>query len=303
MKNMRSWFNYLFPKTNTSSTTVGIDLNTSAIRIAALHQENQIPIVNLVEIPIDPMTQSSTIIASAIKTSLKQMSLRIKNVIIAVPDSAVISKIIQLDQGLTESEIAQHINLETEHYFQQTATKLCFDFALLGTSNTAPNKIDVQLTAAWRKEVDYRRHLIHDAGLAINAIDIESQALLRLLQYQKQTQNSAVVLLEQDYFLLTLVAQGAVVQTYTEHFSATCPPAQLAEQINNQLQLMLATQRINNIKNVYVTGCYQDLFATINCLNATNYGWNTNLLSFDFLPKDKLNFVVAAGLALWDWPA
>lgn len=299
MKNLRTLLNQLFSKTNTAKTAIGIDLNNSAIRIAALQHLKQISVVNLMEVPI---TDQRTITTN-IKSALKQISMPIKTAIIAVPDSAVMNKTIQLDNSLTENEITQHLNLEAEHYFQQPAANICIDFYLLGPSKIAPNKVDVQLTAAWRKEVDYRSHLISDAGFSIKAIDVESQALLRLLRYQKQALDSTVILVEQDYFLLVLVAQDTVVQTYTEHFATTCSPSQLAEQISNQLQLILATQRISTIHNIYLTGCNLNLLAVINCLNAAEHDWNVALLSFDFLPQDKFNFVVAAGLALWDWSA
>jgi type IV pilus assembly protein PilM len=305
MKNIRRWFKQLLSNKYRQGV-LGIDINDAAVRIVELIQDgDNNPTHKAVEVTLAPQIcvaksiQQPEALIAAIKLALKQLSPQTLTATVAVPDTAVMSKIIQLDASLIESEIAQHINLEANHYFHQPIADICIDFAVLGLNKDSINKIDVQLTAARRKEVGARVDVLRRSGLEVKAVDIESHTLIRLLQQTVNTQDCAVIFIDKQYFLLIFLIKSFIVHIHTEYFADDINAYQLAAQIAKQMQLALVTQQLGAIQHVYLIGQFHPLPEITDLLNQHDFAYpkfHNIILS---LPFDSI-FVLAAGLTLWN---
>lgn len=119
------------------------------------------------------------IVAHAIKTLLSSSGLLSKQVVLAIPDSCVISKIIQISIYTRKQDIEEWVILEAEKHIPYPMNEINLDFHIIGPSIDNPALLDVLIVAARTEHVELRIETLRRAGLAVRIIDIESYAIER----------------------------------------------------------------------------------------------------------------------------
>src|SRR5512140_544936 len=90
-------------------------------------------------------------VAEAMKRVIKKSGTRTRNVAMALPPSAVITKKIMLPGGLTESELEVQVEAEANQYIPFSLDEVSLDFCVIGPSTTSVGDMEV-LIAASRKD-------------------------------------------------------------------------------------------------------------------------------------------------------
>lgn len=121
-------------------------------------------------------------VANCIKKILTKEQLKCKRAALAVPDSAAISKVVQISDGLSDQEIEEVVIVEAEKYIPYPIEEINIDFEILGPTpkNSAMN--DVLIVASRAENVNNRVEAITRAGLEAKVIDVESYAVERVAQ-------------------------------------------------------------------------------------------------------------------------
>lgn len=121
-------------------------------------------------------------VANCIKKLCERAKLNCKQVALAVPDSAVISKIVQINDGLNDAEMEELVIIEADKYIPYPIDEINLDFEILGHSTKNSAMLDVLIVASRAENVNSRVEAIARAGLEARVVDVESYAVERAAQ-------------------------------------------------------------------------------------------------------------------------
>lgn len=115
-------------------------------------------------------------VAEAVRKLLKKSGTKTKNVAMALPPSAVITKKIVLPGGLSDLELEQQVETEANQYIPFPLDEVSLDFCVIGPSASSPGDVEVLIAASRREKVQDIQGLAEASGLNPVIVDIESYA-------------------------------------------------------------------------------------------------------------------------------
>jgi type IV pilus assembly protein PilM len=121
-------------------------------------------------------------ISSTIRRLLSQSKFTTNIAAIAVPDSQVISKVIQINDGLNDAEMEELVLIEADKFITYPINEINLDFVVLGPFAKKSNLLDVLVIASRAENVSSRVEAIDRAGLELKIVDVESYAVERAAQ-------------------------------------------------------------------------------------------------------------------------
>jgi type IV pilus assembly protein PilM len=102
---------------------------------------------------------------------------RTRQVVLAMPPSAVITKRIMLPAGLREEEMEVQVESEANQYIPFSLDEVSLDFCVLGPSEASPSDVEVLIAASRKDRVQDRQGVAEAAGLTPVVIEVESHAV------------------------------------------------------------------------------------------------------------------------------
>jgi type IV pilus assembly protein PilM len=115
-------------------------------------------------------------VADAVRRVVQKSGTRTKHVVMAMPQSAVITKKIMLPAGLREEELELQVESEANQYIPFSLDEVSLDFCVIGPSASSPGDVEVLIAASRKDRVQDRQGLAEAAGLKPAVLDIESHA-------------------------------------------------------------------------------------------------------------------------------
>ena len=115
-------------------------------------------------------------VADAVKRLVKRCGSKTKNVAMALPASAVITKRIVLPGGLSDQELEVQVESEANQYIPFSLEEVSLDFCVIGPSLSSQGDVDVLIAASRKEKVQDRQGLAEAAGLKPVVLDVESFA-------------------------------------------------------------------------------------------------------------------------------
>src|SRR3954468_15416160 len=115
-------------------------------------------------------------VAEAMRRVVKKSGTRTRNVAMALPPSAVITKKIILPGGLSEQDLETQVEAEANQYIPFSLDEVSLDFCVVGPSSTSTGDVEVLIAASRREKVQDRQGLAEAAGLKPMIVDVESYA-------------------------------------------------------------------------------------------------------------------------------
>jgi type IV pilus assembly protein PilM len=115
-------------------------------------------------------------VAEAVKRLVTKSGTKTRQVVMAMPQSAVITKKIMLPAGLREEELEVQVETEANQYIPFSLDEVSLDFCVIGPSPTSVGDVEVLIAASRKDRVQDRQGLAEAAGLKPAVLDIESHA-------------------------------------------------------------------------------------------------------------------------------
>jgi type IV pilus assembly protein PilM len=115
-------------------------------------------------------------VAEAVKRVVSKSGTKTRQVVMAMPQSAVITKKIMLPAGLREEELELQVEAEANQYIPFSLDEVSLDFCVIGPSPTSVGDVEVLIAASRKDRVQDRQGLAEAAGLKPAVLDIESHA-------------------------------------------------------------------------------------------------------------------------------
>jgi len=177
-----SFLDALFGRTHTSM--IGLDISTSSVKLVELGQSaaGEFVVERFASEPFekgwitDGQIEKFDEVAEAVKRVVSKSGTRTKNVAMAMPQSAVITKKIMLPAGLREEELELQVESEANQYIPFSLDEVSLDFCVIGPSSTSIGDVEVLIAASRKDRVQDRQGLAEAAGLKPMVLDIESHA-------------------------------------------------------------------------------------------------------------------------------
>ncbi|MDP2818240.1 MAG: pilus assembly protein PilM [Polaromonas sp.] len=167
-----------------SSALLGLDISSSSVKLVELSRDKAGNLV-LDHCAIEPLergwitdgnVEKFDEVAEAVRRVVKKSGTRTKNVAMALPASAVITKKIILPGGLSEQELEIQVEAEANQYIPFSLDEVSLDFCVVGPSATSAGDVEVLIAASRKEKVNDRQGLAEAAGLKPVVVDVESYA-------------------------------------------------------------------------------------------------------------------------------
>ncbi len=163
---------------------LGLDISSSSVKLVELSRDKAGNLV-LDRCAIEPLergwitdgnVEKFDEVADAVRRLVKKSGTRTKNVAMALPASAVITKKIILPGGLTDDELEQQVESEANQYIPFSLDEVSLDFCVIGPSANSAGDVEVLIAASRKEKVQDREGLAEAAGLKPIVVDVESYA-------------------------------------------------------------------------------------------------------------------------------
>jgi type IV pilus assembly protein PilM len=163
---------------------LGIDISSSSVKLVELGRDKAGALV-LERCAIEPLERGWITdgniekfdeVAEAVRRVVKKSGAKTKNVAMALPPSAVITKKIVLPAGMNDQELEVQVESEANQYIPFSLDEVSLDFCVIGPCKSSPGDVDVLIAASRREKVQDRQGLAEAAGLKAVIIDVESYA-------------------------------------------------------------------------------------------------------------------------------
>ncbi|MCY4013867.1 MAG: type IV pilus assembly protein PilM [Gammaproteobacteria bacterium] len=175
-----------------SCPPLGIDIGSASVKLVALSwRGGRCRVDGFAIEPLPAATadrgniSDAAIVGEAVRRAWREAGAKAKTAVLAVADSAVVTRTLLLDATLTGDELEAEVVLDAERSIPYPIDRVALDFVSLGACADDPALKRILLAACPREQVLAREAAASHAGLTAAAVEIESSAQHRAMQAAK----------------------------------------------------------------------------------------------------------------------
>jgi type IV pilus assembly protein PilM len=178
-------------------TTVGLDIGASSVKVVEIERTgNDVQLINYGVAPLDPETivdgeiMDRQMVIEAIQNLVESRGIKRRRVIAGIHGRGVIVKKIVMER-LPAEDASEAIYWEAEQHVPYDINDVSLDFEILDV-DMGPKQMQVLLVAAKRDLVLNLADIIREAGLAPEAVDVNSFAVQNVVEIAHDLQPEEV---------------------------------------------------------------------------------------------------------------
>lgn len=307
-----------------SNALVGIEISSMSIKLLALSRHGEqyrVDNYGVAPMPADAVIDGDIKDVAAVGAALEQARTRsgvsVRHSATAVPNSSVITKIIQLEAGLKDSEMEDMVAIEASKYIPYPLEEVRLDFTVLGKTEGKANEVDVLLVACRATTVDSLSDALEIGGFKPKIIDVTSYAMERacaLIAHQLPGQGRglhiAVLDIGASTSTFTVLYDLMTVYTREETFGGKILTEEIQRRygLNYEQAGLAKKQGTSGENHVDILKLFEELllphvkrslqfFYSASGIHEVNYlvlaGGNASIQGVDKLIQEKLNIPTA----------
>lgn len=227
---------------------IGMDISTSSVKMVELSDSGN-KMYRIERYAIEPLPRDSVVegninnldaVGEAVKRCHNRLGGGIKNVALALPNAAVITKKILVPAGLTEEEIEVQVETEANQYIPFSLDEVNLDFQVIGPAPGDSEDVEVLIAASRKEKVEDRVAATEVAGLKAAVVDVDllaAQAAYELIESQfpdkGHDQNIAIVDVGATFTTVNVLRNGQSIYLREQPFGG----AQLTQEIQDKFGL------------------------------------------------------------------
>ncbi|MDB4825239.1 pilus assembly protein PilM [Pseudomonadales bacterium] len=163
---------------------LGIDISSTTVKLLELSKQGDR--LRVESYAVSPLPPNAVIeknindpesVAECLRQVVATSMTKVKSCAVAVAGSAVITKMIIMQAGLSEEQLEAQILLEADQYIPYPLDEVAIDFEVQGICEDDETSIDVLLAACRKENVDLRVDALEFAELTPAVIDVEAYAV------------------------------------------------------------------------------------------------------------------------------
>ena len=235
----------LFGKKN--DILLGVDISSSSVKLLELSKSGdkfRVESYAVEPLPANCVVEKNINDVEAVGETVKKVLAKSRSSLrlgaVAVAGSAVITKTIQMNAGLSEQELEDQISVEADQYIPYPLDEVAIDFEVLGASAESSDQSDVLLAACRKENVELREDALEIGGITTKVVDVEAYAVERAfslinkqIDESAEEQTVAIVDIGSTMTTLSVLADNATIYTREQLFGGR----QLTEEIQRRYGL------------------------------------------------------------------
>lgn len=245
---------------------VGLDISSSSVKLVELSEakpgEYRVERYVIESLPresvVDGNVANLEAVGDAIGRALRRAGGGIKQVAMALPASAVITKRIILPNGMREGEMEVQVESEANQYIPFAIDEVNLDFQVIGPVADAPEEIEVLIAASRKEKVEDRIAAAESAGLKVVVMDVESFAaqsafelVCRRLPRGAKDQVVALVDIGSNMMTVTVLRNGLQVYSREQAIGGNQLTQDIARQYGMSVEEAEAAKRSGTLPESY----------------------------------------------------
>jgi len=164
---------------------IGVDISSSSVKLVELSQapknagyvlERYVIEVLPKDAFFDGNINNLDALAETLQRAWMRMGTKIKNISVALPSAAVITKRILLPAGMSDEDLEYQVESEANQYIPFALDEVNLDFQVIGPAPGNEEEIEVLLAASRKANVVDRVAAAQAAGLKVAVVDAEPYA-------------------------------------------------------------------------------------------------------------------------------
>jgi type IV pilus assembly protein PilM len=214
---------------------IGCDISSSSVKLVEVVDAGK-NVLRIERYAIEPLPRDSVVdgniqnldaVADSLKRGYKRGGFSVKNLAMALPASAVITKKIIVPAGQQEDELELTVETEANQYIPFSLDEVNLDFQVLGPAPNSPDDVEILIAASRKEKVEDRQAVAEAAGLGLKTtvMDVESYAtqtafelIERSLPQQGNDQNIAIFDIGSNLMTLNVMRNGQSVYSREQPF-------------------------------------------------------------------------------------
>jgi len=163
---------------------IGLDISSSSIKMVELSDAGK-GAYGIERYVIEPLPRDAVVdgnianlelVSETLSRAWKRLGTSTKNVALALPTAAVITKKIIVSAGLREQELELQVESEANQYIPFALEEVNLDFQVIGPAPSGQDEVELLIAASRKEKVEDRVACAEAAGLKPVVMDIESHA-------------------------------------------------------------------------------------------------------------------------------
>ncbi|MDB5905505.1 MAG: type pilus assembly protein PilM [Betaproteobacteria bacterium] len=227
---------------------IGADLSSSSIKMVELTEVGR-GLYRVERYAIEPLPRDSVVegninnldaVSDALKRCHKRLGTNIKNLALALPNAAVISKRIYVPAGQTEEELEVQVETEANQYIPFSLDEVNLDFQVLGPAPNNAEDVEVLIAASRKEKIEDRVAAAEAAGLKATVMDVDlyaAQAAFELMMgdtgEEGKDENIAMVDVGATTMAVNVLRNGQSIYLREQPFGGN----ELSQEIQNKFGL------------------------------------------------------------------
>lgn len=245
---------------------LGLDISSSAVKLVELTANGKegyrVERYTIEVLPKDAVSDGNIAnldgVVDAVKRAWKRLGTSTRNVAMALPGSAVITKKILVPAGLRDDQMEIQVESEANQYIPFAIEEVNLDFQVIGPAPSAPDELEVLIAASKKERVEDRVAVADAAGLRAVVIDVEPLATLaafglieRQLPDGGRNQTVALVDAGSNVMGLTVLRNGQQVYAREQAFGGGQLTQDIARHYGMTYEEAEAAKRAGNLPEGY----------------------------------------------------
>ena len=198
-----------------SNVLLGLDISSTSVKLLELSRSGdryRVEAYGVEPLPPNAVVEKNISdvegVADAVKRLVSRSKASTNQVAVAVAGSAVITKTIEMDATLNDTEMENQIIVEADQYIPYPLDEVAIDFEVQGVSERNSEQVEVLLAACRRENVELREAALDLSGAKARIVDIEAHAMKRAFELIKPQLGSNA-----DDLVVAILDIGATMTT------------------------------------------------------------------------------------------
>ncbi|THF62965.1 pilus assembly protein PilM [Pseudothauera nasutitermitis] len=244
----------------------GLDISSSSVKLVELAGSEKEGF-RVERYAIEPLPRDAVVdgnianleaVGDSIRRAVRRMGSGLKNVAVALPAAAVITKRIILPAGLREQEMEVQVESEASQYIPFALDEVNLDFQVLGPLGEGGDEVEVLIAASRKEKVEDRVAAVEAAGLKASVMDVDSFAaqsafelISRRLPEQGRNKIIALINIGASVTNVTVLRNGQQIYGREQAFGGNQLTQDIARQYGMSAEEAEAAKRSGDLPEDY----------------------------------------------------
>lgn len=242
---------------------VGCDISSSSVKMVEIEEAGR-NVYRVARYAIEPLPKDTVVdgnianieaAGEAIRRAHKALGSRIRNVALALPAAAVITKKVVLPGNQREEDMEVQVQGEANQYIPFSLDEVNLDFQVLGPAPSGEEEeVEVLIAASRKEKIEDRVAAAEAAGLKTVVMDVESYASQTAFELIcggnsgiSEADVTAIVDIGATVTRVSVVHNGQTVYTREQQIGGNALTQDIARQFDMPLEEAEAAKRVGNL--------------------------------------------------------